>query len=242
MSILKALCASVLALAPATLFAEGLDRDTLLTEAPATPDRGTVRVSGGGNGQVHDTANQSGLSGSIMWSPVSHLAGDIGAYWQGRNAGPTARVRYQFLSQALHGFDLAGGVRYKSVGFLSSNGEAEFLLAGGRKFGHIDVMMNVVLGKELGGAGMDAEIKAFAGYRFGATLRAGIDGRVQGEFRDETGFKRPDLTNDVDITVGPAVGWMPIDRLQLQGVVGAAKPKGLATASPAAILMITYDF
>ena len=31
-------------------WADGLDRDTLLTEAPATPKAGTVRVTGGGEG------------------------------------------------------------------------------------------------------------------------------------------------------------------------------------------------
>ncbi|MFL5363654.1 MAG: hypothetical protein ACJ78U_22015, partial [Myxococcales bacterium] len=121
--------------------AAGIDRDSLLTEAPAVPDKGTVRVSGGATGTtseqgVDNTQGQGNITGTISWTPIQNLSADVGMYWQIGANGPSARVRYQVLSQAQHGVDLASGVRFKTVGFHPDNGEVEFLVAAGRRFGH----------------------------------------------------------------------------------------------------------
>src|SRR3954463_1328878 len=85
----------------------GLDRDGLLTEAPATPDTGNVRITGGGEGQVVGSAAGT-VNASVMWTPIEHLAGDGGGYFLSEGTfGPSARLRYQFLNQASHGIDLA---------------------------------------------------------------------------------------------------------------------------------------
>src|SRR4051812_12803057 len=102
--------------------AEGIDRDTLLTDSPAVPDAGTVRVSGGVTGTtategVNGTQGQANITGSIGWSPVQNLHADVGAYYQIGAQGPSARLRYQILSQRNFGLDLAVGVRFKTVGF-----------------------------------------------------------------------------------------------------------------------------
>jgi len=54
--------------------ADGLDRDNLLTEAPAVPAKGTVRISGVTTGTsadtgVNGTQGQANISGTIMWTP-----------------------------------------------------------------------------------------------------------------------------------------------------------------------------
>jgi len=69
--------------------AEGIDRDSLLSEAPAVPDKGTVRISGGATGTSDDggvggTQGQGNVAGSISWTPIQNLSGDVGAYWQAR--------------------------------------------------------------------------------------------------------------------------------------------------------------
>src|SRR3981189_2479569 len=84
--------------------AQGLDRDTLLTDAPAVPPVGTVRVSGAGvateNADSGATpTGSSSLSGSIGWTPVANLNADVGAYFQVGAQGPAARGRYQVLKQ-----------------------------------------------------------------------------------------------------------------------------------------------
>jgi hypothetical protein len=234
---------------------EGIDRDSLLSEAPAVPDKGTVRVSGGAVGTSDSNANSSGqavVSGSVAWTPVDRLSGDVGAYWQVGANGPSARVRYQFLSQWENGVDLSAGVRFKTVGFHPDNGEVEMLLAAGRRFGRIELVLNGVLGVETGGgAGKDLEVKGFGGWRFDDRLRAGIDERLQVEVGDEEDaaggtFQRG---RDYDFTAGPAVSWIVardlgrmVRNLQLQALVGVAQPKKTDLTSPVGIVSASVDF
>src|SRR3989442_15612775 len=138
---MRSLAAAVVAFASAAS-AEGLDRDTLLTDAPAVPAVGTVRLTGAGvatqntdNGAT--PTGSSSFTGSIGWTPIANLHGDVGAYFQVGAQGPAARIRYQFLNQLSHGLDMSGGVRFKSGGFHPDQGEVEFLLAARRRFGHI---------------------------------------------------------------------------------------------------------
>ena len=231
--------------------AGGLDRDTLLTEAPATPRSGTVRVSGGANGQptgAVDSGSTGGISGSILWAPIDRVAGDVGLYLQGADSGPTVRLRFQLLKQADAGVDVAVGGRFKKFGLFkkqegSPNGEFEFLFALGKSIGRFDAMLNGVVGFETGGPGSDIEGKAFIGYRLFDNLRIGLDGRLQAEYKDENGTKSPDFANDMVLAAGPAVSWLTLgDRLQFQAMLGVAKPKGIGTVSPGGLFAASIDF
>jgi hypothetical protein len=236
--------------------AEGIDRDSLLSEAPAVPDKGTVRVSGLATGTsadegVNNTQGQARLNGSIMWTPVQYLAGDAGMYWQIGANGPSARVRYQVLSQSRHGIDAAGGVRFKTVGFKPDHGEVEFLALAGRRFGQIEAVVNGVFGMETGGGGgKDVEGKGFVGWRFNEAVRSGIDGRLQAEVGDaETPAvgAPPKVGRDYDFTVGPAVSWLipggqVLRNIQLQALVGLAQPKRTNTTAGTGVLSASVDF
>ena len=229
------------------VFAAGLDRDTLLTDAPATPDKGTVRITGAGAGQASTDAtvsNQSSVSGSIMWSPFQNFAADVGAFFQSGDGGPSARVRYQILGQEKFGLDLAAGVRFKTVGFHPDKGEVEFLIAAGRKFGHIELVLNGVFGVETGGeSGKDIEVKAFGGYRFNDSIRAGLDGRLQAELEDEGAApKPPGAPRDFDLTAGPALSWDITKQLNLQALVGVFMPKKTNVTSPGGVIQLAFDF
>jgi hypothetical protein len=232
-------------LVPSTVFGQGLDRDTLLTEAPATPTAGTVRFAGFGGSTFQTNDGGSTVNGSVMWTPFEHFAGDVGAYWQnGTGGGPTARLRYQFLSQKDVGIDMAAGVRAKTIGFHPNNGEVEFLLAAGRSFGNFDVLVNGVFGIETGGGGgKDLEVKSFAGYRFGESgLRAGLDGRLQAEVGDDERASVPKVGRDFDLTVGPAASFLVTPQFQLQALVGLSAPKKTDLWSPIAVLGAAFDF
>jgi len=229
--------------------AQGLDRDTLLTDAPAVPRQGTVRITGGvtgttDNGGVGNTQGQAQLSGSVQWTPVPNLAGDVGVYYQVGAQGPTARIRYQFLNQLDHGLDLSGGVRFKAVGFHPDQGEVEFLVAAGRRIGKFELVLNGVFGVETGGEnGKDIEAKGFAGYRFTEAVRAGIDSRLQAEMADEgrAAPKAPGI-RDYDLTVGPAVSWLITRTFQVQALVGMAQPKKTDITAPVGVVTASLDF
>jgi len=238
--------------------AAGIDRDSLLSEAPAVPDKGTVRVTGGATGTssdqgVNNTQGQANITGTIAWTPVQNLSGDVGMYWQVGANGPSARVRYQVLNQASHGVDLSGGVRFKTVGFHPDHGEAEFLVAAGRRFGQFELVANGVFGVETGGEqGKDVEGRAFAGWRFSELLRAGLDGRLQAEIEDEgtpAPGAAPKIGRDYDLTAGPAVSWIVArdlgrmaKNLQVQALVGVAQPKRTTSTSAVGVLAASIDF
>jgi len=238
--------------------AQGLDRDSLLTEAPAVPVKGTVRLSGittgtSDDGGVNGRQGQANVAGSILWTPVETLAGDVGMYWQVGANGPSARVRYQILSQSITGIDLSAGARFKTVGFHPDQGEVELLLLAGRRFGPVELVLNGVFGFETGGkSGKDAEVKAFAGYRFSDDLRTGLDGRMQAEVGDEgtpaPGAAAP-IGRDYDLTAGPAVSWIVARKvstlfhnLQVQGLAGVAQPKRTNTTAAVGIVSASIDF
>lgn len=250
---LSALLAA-LALTSGIARAEGLDRDTLLTDSPAVPDQGTVRVTGGaiGRSNADSGTNNGNLTGSIGWTPVKNLSGDVGAFMQvNGDGGPSARVRYQFLSQSQFGLDLSGGLRFKTVSFHASacptcqrNGEMEMLVAAGRRFGKFELVLNGVFGVETGGGGgKDIEAKGFAGYRFSEAVRAGIDSRMQAEVSDaEKGVTRLPGARDYDLTAGPAVSWLIGRSLQLQALVGVAQPKATSLTTPVGVVSASFDF
>jgi len=252
LSRLAVITAALAAISPGASLGAGLDRDTLLTEAPAVPNSGTVRVTGAANGQASgaaDSGSTGGVSGSILWAPIDRVAGDVGIYQQGPDSGPTVRLRIQVLKQADVGLDFAVGARFKEFGFFkkqaaeSPNGEFEYLLALGRSFGQFDAMLNGVIGFEAGGPGSDIEGKAFVGYRILPNVRAGLDGRIQAEYKDEEGTKSPDFANDVNLIAGPAASWLLLrDKLQLQALIGVSKPRGIATVSPGGLLAASFDF
>src|SRR3989442_10544195 len=117
---MRSLAAAVAAFSSAAS-AEGLDRDTLLTDAPAVPAVGTVRLTGAGvatqntdNGAT--PTGSSSFMGSIGWTPIANLHGDRGAYFQVCGQGPAARIPYHLLNQFSHGLDLATGIRSKTDG------------------------------------------------------------------------------------------------------------------------------
>ncbi len=245
------LCSALLALASASARADGFDRDTLLTDAPAVAEKGTIRVTGAGLGQGKPEDNAAGttgqVTGSIQWAPIAGLAGDVGAYYQAGNSGPSARVRYQFLKQADFGIDLTGGVRFKSVSFQraaggADHGEVELIVAGGRRFGQWDLVVNGVFGVELGGGGgKDLELKTFGGYRFTDSLRAGLDFRIQVEAGDQEGAVA-NPGREYDLTTGPAISWLITKNIQVQALAGVAQVKKMNTTVPVGVLSASIDF
>jgi hypothetical protein len=253
MRLFTALC---LLLCPAAVLADGLDRDGLLTEAPATPRAGTVRVSASSLGQssadtspgANSLSNGSSFSGGILWAPTERLAGDVGVYWQpGPNvSGPSVRVRYQLLDQQRWGLDLAAGARYKFAPFVHPNtpgvGELEFLVAAGKRFGNFELVLNGIFGVESGGGGgKDVEVKAWAGYALNERLRLGVDSRLQAEVGDDEGGAVK-VGRDFDFTAGPAISWLLTQRLQLQALVGVIMPKGYDATLPVGMLAASFDF
>ena len=254
---MRRLALFALAFAAGAARADGLDRDTLLTDSPAVPNAGTVRVTGGATGSSSDATSTggntgtSGISGSVGWTPIANVSGDVGAYTQiGASGGVSARARYQILSQSSAGIDLSAGVRFKTVSWhassaprTDSNGEIEMLVAAGRRFGKFELVLNGVFGVETGGGGgKDIEAKGFAGWRFNEAVRAGLDSRLQAEVSDTENTGAAPTGRDYDLTAGPAVSWMVTRTVQVQALLGVAQPKKTDLTTPVGVVSASIDF
>jgi len=254
---MRRLALLALAFAAGAARADGLDRDTLLTDSPAVPNAGTVRVTGGATGSSSDATSTggntgtSGISGSVGWTPIANVSGDVGAYTQiGASGGVSARARYQILSQSSAGIDLSAGVRFKTVSWhassaprTDSNGEIEMLVAAGRRFGKFELVLNGVFGVETGGGGgKDIEAKGFAGWRFNEAVRAGLDSRLQAEVSDTENTGAAPTGRDYDLTAGPAVSWMVTRTVQVQALLGVAQPKKTDLTTPVGVVSASIDF
>jgi len=230
-------------LASPAAFAQMLDLDGLLVEASAVPTQGTVRISGSGGGQTAagDSEAVANVAGSVMWVPFRNFGGDVGAYYQGGRSGPSARLRYQLLSQETGPFNLALGARYKSEGFSGpGSGEVEALLALGRSWGRLDVALNFVWGWEINDPGMDAELKVLVAWRFSDNLRLGVEARAQSEIHDEDGWKGPQMLM-TDIRGGPTLVWRIAKPVSVQLLVGVAKPVEVTSAGFLALGALAID-
>ncbi len=230
-------------LAPPAALAQMLDVDGLLVEASAVPNQGTVRFSGSGGGQTAsgDSEAVANVAGSVMWVPFRGFGGDVGAYYQTGRSGPSGRLRYQVLSQETGPFNLTLGARYKSEGFSGDgSGEVEALLAMGRSWGRLDVVLNFVWGWELNDPGMDAEIKALVGWRFTDNVRLGVEVRAQSEVHDEEGWKAPQMRM-TDLRAGPTLLWRIAKPVSFQVLIGVGKPAEVTSAGFLALGALVFD-
>lgn len=224
--------------------AQGMDWDTALTDAPAAPPTSAIRIGGFGIAQTQQDQSQGRVAGQVMWTPLDGLAVDAGAYYQsGRGGGPSARARYQILSQAgVTGVDLSAGMRFKMIGFHPGQSEIEMLVAAGKSFGSFDFVLNGVLGVETEGGGKDVEVKSFAGWRFGESFRAGLDLRLASELEDEEVLLAPKIGREFDLTVGPAASCVVSDNFVVQAMAGLAMPRASDTIGAAALLGASVQF
>jgi hypothetical protein len=237
----RPLAAALTLLISAPAAAQTLDHDSLLTDAPATPEASTIRFAGIGSGTTQTDSSGSLISGTVMWAPIDRLALDIGGYYQaGTGGGPSARARFQLLKQGDEGIDLAAGLRFKTVGFDPKSGELEMIVSGGRRFGDFDLVLNGVFGVETGGPGKDLEVKGFAGYHFGERLRVGLDGRIQVEMGDADA-DRVAGGRSYDLTAGPGLSWLVTPSLQLQALGGISAPIRTTVIAPLAMLGVSID-
>jgi hypothetical protein len=239
-----ALAVAVLAVSSAAR-GQLLDRDGLLVDAAAVPKVGTVRLSGSGGGQTAasstDTATGT-VSGSVLWVPVTGLGGDVGAYYQTGRSGPSARLRYQLLEQERAGVSLSLGARYKSEGFAGEgSGEVEALVALGRSFGRLDLVLNLVWGWEINDPGQDVEVKVLVGWRFSDDLRLGLEVRAQSEVHDEEGWHAPSM-RATDFSAGPTLLWRLARPVVFQVLVGVGKPVQQTSAGFLALGAFNVDF
>ena len=118
-----------------------------------------------------------------------------------------------------------------------------------RRFGRFEVVLNGVFGVETGGEnGKDLEAKAFAGWRFSNSVRAGIDSRLQAEVENEDQIAPPigrpavPTGRDYDLTAGPSIAWMVTRTIQVQALVGVAQPKKTDVTSPVGVVYASIDF
>jgi hypothetical protein len=116
---------------------------------------------------------------------------------------PSVGARAQLLRQEAHGVDGALTVFYKAEGFTEAEGEIETFASVGRRFGHLQVLGNLVYGQDPEGNERDGEVRAAALHQHGA-LAIGLDSRMRFAIGAQHG-KAATIEPDFDLAGGPVI-------------------------------------
>jgi hypothetical protein len=147
-----------------------------------------------------------------VWGPIAINAG---ATWvpDRLTIWPTAGLRVQALKQERSGIDLSVGAQYKAEGLTegSADGELEAIVAVGRRFGRLGLLLNGVFGSDFEGNDRDGEVRFSGQYTFTDRVRAGLDSRVRFDLGSSDLAANRKATVDVvagptaSVMVGPAI-------------------------------------
>lgn len=185
--------------------------------------RGFVRAFGG-----YDSARRSALfeaRGDVtVWGPIAATVGAL--YTTKKEFAPTVGVRVQALNQEHHFIDLSIGGYYKPEGFTELEGEIEFVLSVGRRFGRLSTFANLVFGQEPDAGERDGELRLAALYEITTPLQVGLDSRLRFDLGSDEGKEREE-GGDFDLVVGPTASYAI-------GPVAAYAQAGLSVGAPAA--------
>lgn len=165
--------------------------------------RGFVRAFGG-----YDSARRSALfeaRGDVtVWGPIAATVGAV--YTTKQEFAPTVGVRVQALNQEHHFIDLSIGGYYKPEGFTELEGEIEFVLSVGRRFGRLSTFANVVFGQDPDAAERDGELRLAALYEITTPLQVGLDSRFRFDIGSGEGKER-ESGGEYDLVVGPTASY-----------------------------------
>lgn len=191
------------------------------------------------------------ISQSVEMVPLNRLT--VGVALEMRQAGttdlnPEATVKYQFLDQASAGVNLAAGLKYKQVGFVSSgaavggDGEVEGIVSASRSFGLVVAMANAVVGTGIAEPDVDVEAFAGVGARFLKDGFVGLNGQgkwILGDAGEEivAAGGRPS-----EYLGGLVVAYRFGGLLEASLLGGYLSPKGTTPAGPLAMAKLGLSF
>jgi hypothetical protein len=176
-----------------------------LTNAPRVDSqRGYVRALGGFD-SARRSAQFDARADVTIWGPVAATVGAV--YTRKSDFRPTVGARVQALNQNDHFVDMSVGAYYKPEGFDELEGEVEFVLALGHRFGQLSTFANLVYGQDPEGAERDGELRLAALYELTAPLQVGLDAR----WRFDLGSEQEKIANEggakYDLVLGPTASY-----------------------------------
>lgn len=176
-----------------------------LTLAPRVDSqRGYMRALGG-----YDSARRSAQFDAradvTIWGPIAATVGAV--YTRKSDFRPTVGARVQALNQDDHFIDMSIGGYYKPEGFTELEGEVEFVLSFGRRFGQLSTFANVVYGQDPEGAERDGELRLAALYEITTPLQVGLDTRLRFDLGSEPDKIAKEGGAKYDLVLGPTASY-----------------------------------
>jgi hypothetical protein len=191
-----------------------------LTVTSSLPTRVGLVTSVAGYDSARKSAVMESAAEVTVWGPLALRGGAV--YSDAKNRlRPSIGGRLGLLSQQRHGIDGAVGVFYRPEGLTEGEGEIETVVSVGRRVGETLLVGNLAYGQDPEGNERDGELRAAALHRFGAMVRAGLDGR----WRFDLGSNQAKLRSANEATFDLAVG--PIAALAL-GPIHVSAQTGLS--------------
>ena len=191
--------------APSQVLSSEADRMFPLSESAAVP--GTF-FRAHTVGQASTGASAFSVGQSVELVPVQRLSLRVTAEFNSRDGfTPTAQAKYQFLSQEAQGVNLSGGLRFKQVGFIGGESEAEAFVSAGRSFGRFLASANAVGGQSLYNANeRDVEGHLSLGYQPTDRMLLGVTGRYKQSLLPASEAVLPGQRS-FEFIAGPVVGY-----------------------------------
>jgi hypothetical protein len=205
-----------------------------LTIAPRVDSqRGYVRALGGFD-SARRSAQFDARADVTIWGPIAATVGAV--YTRKSDFRPTVGARVQALNQSDHFVDMAVGAYYKPEGFDEFEGEVEFVLALGHRFGRLSTFANLVYGQDPEGAERDGELRLAALYELTTPLQVGLDARLRFDLGSEQEKIAKEGGAEYDLVLGPTASYAfgPVAAIAHAGL----SLYGTSPARPGAVVLL----
>lgn len=138
--------------------------------------------------------------------------------WNGQ-VQPHIGARVRILSQEKAGIDFAAALFYRLERFTDDEGLIQILVAAGRRFGPLNVLMHASYGQDPEGDDREGEVAAAGLFALSSHLQVGLENHIRFDLFSDDPKREARRDTEYDLTVGPLAQWA-LGPVALLGQVG----------------------
>jgi hypothetical protein len=132
---------------------------------------------------------------------------------------PHVGMRVRILSQEKSGIDLAAALFYRLERFTADEGLVQGVLAAGRRFGPLNLLMHAAYGQDPEGDDREGEVALAGLVEASSAVQVGIENHIRFDLFSDDPKRQMRNDSEYDLTVGPLAQWS-LGPLALLGQVG----------------------
>jgi hypothetical protein len=132
---------------------------------------------------------------------------------------PHVGLRVRILSQEKSGIDFAAAVFYRLERFTDDEGLVQGLVAAGRRFGPLNLLMHAAYGQDPEGDDREGEVALAGLFALSSQVELGLENHLRFDLFSDDPKRRTRRDAEYDLTIGPLAQWA-IGPVALLGQVG----------------------